>query len=176
MRLMKAMIGVIVLSTLAFSLAPACDGDNNTSEEPSDQVSPQATQPAEATEQNEEQPHFVGGSASATVDVAGRTLAFEGGDCGFGTDNQHLDMYIDEVLGKKYFGLTAGDNPALEHPRSAQGGGEFVEGEFFVWWATEGSPSSLREGTLTLASDLASGEFEGTDEGGEKVTGSFACN
>ena len=176
MGLMKAMIGVMVLSTLALSLAVACGGDDNESDEPSSGASPEATGQVEATEQNGEQPEFIGGTASAKVNVVGQTLTFEGGDCGFGTEDEYLAMYVDEVLGKKYFGLTAGKNPALENPRSAQGGGEFVEGEFFVWWATEGSPNSVGQGTLTLASDLTSGEFEGTDAGGDEVTGSFACH
>jgi hypothetical protein len=169
---MKAMTGVMVLSILALSLAAASGGDDNDSKEPSGGPSPEATEPAEATEAV---PEFIGGTASATVNVAGRTLTFDGGGCALGPDNEWLVVYIDEVIGRKYFGLTAGKNPALEDPRSARGGGQFVEGDFAVWWASEGSPSYLREGTLTLASDLGSGDFEGNLDN-EEVTGSFACD
>jgi hypothetical protein len=172
---MKAMIVVMVLCILALSLAVACDGDDGESKEPSAGASPVATKPVGATEGGG-LPEFTGGTASATLSVAGRSLTFGGGDCTRGSDNGWLIVYIDEVVGEKFLGLTAGKSAALEDARSAQGGGEFVEGDFFVWWATEGAPSFLREGTLTLASDLASGEFEGTDEAGAQATGSFACD
>jgi hypothetical protein len=171
---MKAMIGVMVLCILVLSLAVACDGDGNESKEPSAGASPVATRPVEATEEDG-LPEFNGGTAGATLSVAGRTLTFDGGHCTRGSDNEWLIVYIDEVVGEKFLGLTAGKSPALEDARSAQGGGEFGEGDFFVWWASEGSPSYLREGTLTLASSLASGEFEGNLDN-EEVTGSFACD
>jgi hypothetical protein len=174
MRFMKAMTGVMVLSILVLSLAVACDGDANESKELSAGASPVATKLAEATEEDG-LPEFNGGTASATLSVAGRTLTFDGGHCTRGSDNEWLIVYIDEVVGEKFLGLTAGKSPALEDARSAQGGGEFVEGDFFVWWASEGSPSYLREGTLTLASDLGSGDFEGNLDD-EEVTGSFACH
>ncbi len=172
---MKAMIGVTVLCVLALSLALACDRDNNKSGEPSGAVSPEATVPPEATEEEGDIPEFTGGTASATLNVEGHTLTFNGGDCAV-SDNEWLAVYIDEVVGEKFFGVSAGNDPSLEDPRSAQGGGEFGEGDFFVWWAIEGSSTFLHKGVLSLASDLASGEFEGTDEAGEQVTGSFACD
>jgi hypothetical protein len=175
MRFMKAMTGVMVLSILALGLGMACSGDDKGSEEPSAGVSPEATESTEATKADGQLPDFTGGTASATLSVAGRTLTFDGGHCTRGSDNEWLIVYIDEVVGEKFLGLTAGKSPALEDARSAQGGGEFVEGDFFVWWASEGSPSYLREGTLTLASDLGSGDFEGNLDD-EEVTGSFACH
>ena len=131
--------------------------------------------PAEAKEQDGEPPEFTSGTASATLNVAGHTVTFDGGDCVV-ADNEWLTVSIYQVVADKFFILDAGKSPALEHARSAQGGGEFVEGDFLASWASEGSYGSLREGTLTLASDLTSGEFKGIDDAGEEVTGSFACD
>jgi hypothetical protein len=173
MRFMKAMTGVMVLSILVLSLAVACDGDANESKELSAGASPVATKLAEATEEDG-LPEFNGGTASATLNVGGHTVTFDGGDCAV-VDNEWLTVSIYQVVADKFFALDAGKNPALEDARSAQGGGEFGEGDFLVSWASEGPYNTLSEGTLTLAADLTSGQFEGTDEGGERVTGSFAC-
>jgi hypothetical protein len=181
MRLMRAVLGVLVLSVLVVGLAVACGGDNDEeSEEPVGVTSPKAAEPT-AEEDGEDGENggvirtFEAGSASATVNIGGETLTYEGGQCDLGSDNEWLAVNIGEVGGDTYFGLVAGNNPGIEGARPAEGGGEFTEEDFLVTWVSEGTPGILGGGTLTVASDLASGDFEGSDLDGSEVTGSFAC-
>jgi len=178
MRVMRVFLGVLALSVLVVGLAVACGGDEE-AEEPAAVTSPEAAaQPTAevAEEEDGEVPEFTG-SAKATVTIGDQTLTFEGGECAIGDGDEWLAVNIGD--GDTYFGLLVGRTPGSEEfARSANGGGEFTEGEFNVTWTHEVSSSVLRpsEERLTLASDLKSGEFEGTDLEGNAVSGSFTCD
>jgi hypothetical protein len=176
MRLMRAVLGLLALSVLVAGLAVACGGDGE-SEKPAAVTSPEGVVR-----------EFTSGSAKATVKVVplvpaagrteGQTLTFEGGDCSIGGDDEWLEVIIGGVSSGTYFGLIAGRAPASqESTRLAKGGGEFKEGEFNVTWTGGGSGSLLipQQSRLTIASDLKSGEFEGTDSKRNSVSGSFTC-
>jgi hypothetical protein len=181
MRLMRVVLGVLALSVLVVGLAVACGGDEE-SEEPAAVTSPEAAEPTEVAEDEEDGGvirEFTGGSAKATVKVGDQTLTFEGGECAIGDDDQWLAVNIGEVGGDNYFGLLVGTTPGSEESaRSAKGGGQFNEREFNVTWTHEVSASVLlpSDERLTLASDLKSGEFEGTELEGNQVSGSFTCD
>jgi hypothetical protein len=182
MSLKRAILGVLALSVLVVGLSVACGGDGDEeSGEPAAVTSPEAAEPtAEAAEDEEDGGvirEFTGGSAKATVKVGDQTLTFEGGECAIGTDDEWLAVNIGEVGGDTYFGLTAGKTPASDSARSAEGGGEFSNEDFLVTWVHESSEAAILggDGRLDVASDLKSGQFEGSDIDGNAVSGSFTC-
>ena len=166
-----------VLSLLVIALA-ACGGDE---EEEGTQTgtTPTGATPTQAAE-GTPTGTVVSSSATATVKVGDRTFTFKDGKCDVGPDEAWLAVNMGQPGAGDYFGLLVGANPeAPETAKPVAGGGvfSFDDGEVALSGEQDGVPfvMSGAGSTVTVASDLASGEFDGSAFDGEPISGSFKC-
>lgn len=166
-----------VLSLLVIALA-ACGGDE---EEEGTQTgtTPTGATPTQAAEDGATGTPF-SSSATATVKIGDRTFTFKDGKCEVAPDEAWLAVTIGQPGVGDYFGLLVGANPdAPEGAQPVAGGGVFGfdDGEVALSGEQGGIPFVMSGvgSTVTVASDLASGEFEGSAFDGEPISGSFKC-
>ena len=156
---------------LAFALAlvvGACAAGPSIS--PSPATTPEASFPAAS---------FTGGSARASVTLAGgEPIRFAGGWCERPIGDAWLAVNIGDPNGAEYFGLLVGPHPYGGAGASpVAGGGTFSDGSSVVSWRHGGTGAALARGSVTV--ELGAGGRDGTflgrlaDE--TEVTGDFGC-
>jgi hypothetical protein len=122
---------------------------------------------------------ITGGTATASVAVAGQTYTYSGGDCTIGAGDEYVSVNIGTIGGGDYFGVLAGRSPAADaDTRSTQGGGEFSGDDVLITFVAQGRGFLLRSADtkLTLAPDLRSGTFASVEaNAGAEVRGEFSC-
>ena len=168
----------LVVLSLMFVAFAACGG-NDGSEGTQTATTPTGATPTESVEGTVNGPTF-SGNATATVTIGEETFTFKDGKCDVGPDEAWLVLNIGQVGGDDYFGLLVGANPdAPEGAQPVSGGGVFGfdDGEVALSGQHSGVPfvMSGAGSTVTVASDLQSGEFEGTAFDGQSISGSFKC-
>ncbi len=170
-------IALLALAVPALLLAAACGGGSDDSK--SDKAADTAATSAPAKSQaNSDAPTFSGGKAKAEVNIGGKTFSYDGGSCQTDPDDKWLAVNIGTPTGDDYFGISLGAYLGEEAAKPAKGGGVFTSDDTLVIAMNSGGTGYLiNKSSATIASDLKSGQFEGTDfESGGPVTGSFTCD
>ncbi len=115
------------------------------------------------------------GPASATVHVAGRTIAFRGGLCAFeGAFKVSIGTLLIASTGAvpSYFVLTV-QAYADGTYRNGQNGGTV---RVVVAYSSAGKPYGTYQDVVTLRGNMKRGTFSGRLlDNGERLTGSFSC-
>jgi hypothetical protein len=173
---MSPRIVFVAIAVVCAVLAAACDDDEPVASAPDNtRAAAQRTPTANPSVIRS----FTGGSATASVTVAGQRYEYEGGECTVGPEDAYISVNIGDVGGDHYFGLLAGRSPAADDDtRSTAGGGDFTGSDVLITIVARGNNFLLRSAdtTLTLPPDLNSGSFTSLEAtNSAEVDGEFSC-
>ncbi len=120
---------------------------------------------------------FTGGPARASV-ASPAAAAWTGGWCTRGAADAWLAVNIGDPNSAEYFGLVVGRDPhGAPDAGPAAGGGTFKGDAATVTWRHGGTRALVTTASVsvTIASDLSSGDFSGRLADGSAVEGRFSC-